>query len=116
MGSGAFLRFLLEGEITSLLAWLAGALFIPSLALTLGVLTGSSETLKSFMSSGCTSSFKKFPARLCGCGSWKPLVPLRPAGAGLTCAGSLCSPAAIDSQESLNNSQSQLTASERVDA
>jgi hypothetical protein len=41
MGSGAFLRHLFDGEITRLLAWTSGALFIPSLALTLGVLTSS---------------------------------------------------------------------------
>lgn len=41
MGSGAFLRHLLDGEITRLLAWMSGALFIPSLALALGVLTSS---------------------------------------------------------------------------
>jgi hypothetical protein len=46
MGSGAFLRFLLAGEITSLLAWLAGALFIPTLALTFGVLTGGSKAFE----------------------------------------------------------------------
>jgi hypothetical protein len=43
MGSGAFLRFLFAGEYTSLLMWIAGALFIPSLALAFGVLTGSSK-------------------------------------------------------------------------
>lgn len=46
MGSGAFLRFLLAGEITGLLAWLGGALFIPSLALAFGVLTGSSKAFE----------------------------------------------------------------------
>jgi hypothetical protein len=46
MGSGALLRFLAAGEVTSLLAWLAGALFIPSLALALGVLTGSGKTFE----------------------------------------------------------------------
>ncbi len=46
MGSGAFLRFLLAGEFTSLLAWTAGALFISSLALALGVLTGNSKTFE----------------------------------------------------------------------
>jgi hypothetical protein len=44
LGSGALIRFLAAGEFTSLLAWLAGALFIPSLALALGVLTGSGKT------------------------------------------------------------------------
>lgn len=46
LGSGALLRFLAAGEVTSLLAWLAGALFIPSLALALGVLTGSGKTFE----------------------------------------------------------------------
>ncbi|PKN93604.1 MAG: hypothetical protein CVU44_09665 [Chloroflexi bacterium HGW-Chloroflexi-6] len=46
LGSGAFIRFLAAGEFTSLLAWLAGALFIPSLALALGVLTGSGKTFE----------------------------------------------------------------------
>lgn len=46
MGSGALIRFLLAGEMISLLAWLGGALFIPSLALTFGVLTGSSKTFE----------------------------------------------------------------------
>jgi ABC-type transport system involved in multi-copper enzyme maturation permease subunit len=41
MGSGAFLHFLFFEELTSLRAWMAGALFIPSLALSIGVLTGS---------------------------------------------------------------------------
>jgi len=46
MGSGAFLRFLFAGEITSLLVWLGGALFIPTLALAFGVLTGSSKAFE----------------------------------------------------------------------
>jgi hypothetical protein len=41
MGSGTFLRYLLNGETLRLLAWTSGALFIPSLALALGVLTSS---------------------------------------------------------------------------
>jgi hypothetical protein len=41
MGSGAFLRYLLDGEMIRLLAWTSGALFVPSLALALGVLTTS---------------------------------------------------------------------------
>ena len=46
LGSGAFIRFLVAGETTSLLAWLGGALFIPSLALILGVLTGGSKAFE----------------------------------------------------------------------
>ncbi|PWB76987.1 MAG: hypothetical protein C3F07_02725, partial [Anaerolineales bacterium] len=41
LGSGAFLRHLLDGDSSRLLAWTSGALFIPSLALALGVLTSS---------------------------------------------------------------------------
>jgi len=40
-GSGLALRFVLAGELLSLAAWVAGALFIPSLALALGVWTES---------------------------------------------------------------------------
>jgi ABC-type transport system involved in multi-copper enzyme maturation permease subunit len=43
MGSGAALRFIISGEIVGLLAFLSGALFIPSLALALGVWSGSSK-------------------------------------------------------------------------
>ena len=43
MGAGAAVRFLLAGETLSLFSLLAGALFIPSLALVLGVWIGSSK-------------------------------------------------------------------------
>ena len=39
MGSGALLRYVFDGETVQLLAWLGGVLFIPSLALAMGVLT-----------------------------------------------------------------------------
>lgn len=39
MGSGAVLRYMLDGETARLLAWFGGVLFIPSLALAMGVLT-----------------------------------------------------------------------------
>jgi hypothetical protein len=45
-GSGALIKFLTIGEVHSMLAWLSGAIFIPSLALTLGVLTGSSKAFE----------------------------------------------------------------------
>jgi hypothetical protein len=45
-GSGALVKFLALGDTHSLLAWLAGAAFIPSLALTFGTLTGSSKTFE----------------------------------------------------------------------
>lgn len=45
-GSGALIKFLMLGDTHSLLTWLAGAAFIPSLALVFGVLTGSSKTFE----------------------------------------------------------------------
>jgi hypothetical protein len=46
MGSGAMLRFLFAGETTSILGWLTAVIFIPSLALATGVLTGSSKAFE----------------------------------------------------------------------
>jgi hypothetical protein len=43
MGSGAALKFMIGGDTVGLLAFLSGALFIPSLALALGVWSGSSK-------------------------------------------------------------------------
>ena len=45
-GSGVALTLALHGEWPSLLAWGVGALFIPSLALCLGVWTGSSKSFE----------------------------------------------------------------------
>jgi hypothetical protein len=45
-GSGALVKFLSMGDAHSILAWLVAALFIPSLALAFGVLTGSSKTFE----------------------------------------------------------------------
>jgi hypothetical protein len=42
-GSGVLVRLLLAGDGPGLFAWLAGALFIPSLALALGVWSGTSK-------------------------------------------------------------------------
>lgn len=46
LGSGALVKFIILGETTSLLGWLTGVLFIPSLALFLGTLTGSSKAFE----------------------------------------------------------------------
>lgn len=43
MGSGAALKFMVNGDTVGLLAFLSGALFIPSLALALGVFAGTSK-------------------------------------------------------------------------
>jgi hypothetical protein len=43
MGPGALVKFALAGESIHLLGWLTSAIFIPSLALACGVLTGSSK-------------------------------------------------------------------------
>jgi hypothetical protein len=45
-GSGLAIRLILAGDLWSLAAWLAGALFVPSLALALGVWTGSTRTFE----------------------------------------------------------------------
>lgn len=46
LGAGALVRFIFAGEWVSVAGWLTGALFIPSLALTMGVLTGSGKTFE----------------------------------------------------------------------
>jgi hypothetical protein len=46
LGSGALLRFILAGETLSVLGWLTGVVFIASLALAAGVLTGSSKAFE----------------------------------------------------------------------
>jgi len=46
LGSGALIRFITAGETFSILGWLTGALFIPSLALALGILTGSNKAFE----------------------------------------------------------------------
>lgn len=43
MGSGAALKFLINGDRVGLLAFFSGALFVPSLALALGVFAGTSK-------------------------------------------------------------------------
>ena len=45
-GGGLGLRLLATGDHSGLLAWIAGALFIPTLALALGVWTGSSKAFE----------------------------------------------------------------------
>jgi len=42
-GIGAATRLFLAGQNASLLAWLAGAVFLPSLALALGIWSGSGK-------------------------------------------------------------------------
>jgi hypothetical protein len=42
-GSGAAIKLLSTGDVTGLLAWFSGALFIPSLALALGIWSNSSK-------------------------------------------------------------------------
>lgn len=45
-GSGALVKFLMLGDTRSVIAWLVGAIFIPSLALAFGVLTGSGKAFE----------------------------------------------------------------------
>jgi hypothetical protein len=46
MGVGTAMRFAMAGEMSSLLSLTAGLLFIPSLALALGIWTGSSKAFE----------------------------------------------------------------------
>lgn len=46
LGGGVGLRFLLSGDLAGLGAWLVGALFIPALALALGIWTGGSKAFE----------------------------------------------------------------------
>ena len=46
LGSGALLRFIIAGEWFSVMGWIVGLLFVPSLALACGVLTGSGKTFE----------------------------------------------------------------------
>lgn len=46
LGSGALIKFILLGEAVSVLGWLTGTVFIPSLALALGTLTGSGKAFE----------------------------------------------------------------------
>jgi hypothetical protein len=46
MGAGAAARLLLAGQSSGVLAWAAGALFVPSLALSLGIWSGTSKVFE----------------------------------------------------------------------
>ncbi len=46
LGSGAWARFLLTGDLVAVLGWLIAIVFIPSLALALGTLTGSGKAFE----------------------------------------------------------------------
>jgi hypothetical protein len=48
-GAGAGFRLLLAGNSSGLLAWLAGALFLPSLALALGVWSGTGKPYEALL-------------------------------------------------------------------
>jgi hypothetical protein len=48
-GAGALLRLLLAGQFMGLCAWLAGALFLPALALGLGVISGTSKAFEALL-------------------------------------------------------------------
>jgi hypothetical protein len=46
IGSGSMIRFIIAGDSIGIFGWLTGLLFIPTLAITSGVLTGSSKTFE----------------------------------------------------------------------
>jgi hypothetical protein len=45
-GGGLAIHLVIEGDLAGLAAWLAGALFVPALALALGVWSGSSRAFE----------------------------------------------------------------------
>ena len=61
-GSGALVKFLTLGDSHSLIAWLVGAMFIPSLALAFGILTGSSKTFEIVYVAWMYLILQRFPA------------------------------------------------------
>jgi hypothetical protein len=61
-GSGALIKFLLTGEVVSALGWLTGALFIPSLALALGTLTGSGKAFEALYVAWMYMLYQKVPS------------------------------------------------------
>jgi hypothetical protein len=46
LGSGALIRFLYAGDLVATFGWLTAILFVPSLALALGTLTGSGKAFE----------------------------------------------------------------------
>ena len=62
LGSGALFKFIFMGETFSILGWLTGILFIPSLALALGVVTGSSKAFEVLYIFWMYTLTQKFPA------------------------------------------------------
>jgi hypothetical protein len=48
-GGGAALRLLLAGQHTGLIAWLTGALFLPSLALASGIISGTGKLFEALL-------------------------------------------------------------------
>ena len=99
IGSGAFLRYLLGGETARLLAWAGGVLFIPSLALVMGVLTLSRKPFEVVYVTWMYIILNEASARFCGGGSRKPLARLRVTGGGLVRADGVCPPVAVDGRE-----------------
>ena len=62
LGSGALIKFFLMGETMSVLGWLTGAIFIPSLALFLGTLTGSGKAFEAIHVAWMYLMTQKVPA------------------------------------------------------
>lgn len=62
LGSGALIKFILMGESFSVLGWLTGVLFIPSLALALGISTGSGKAFEALYILWMYALTQKMPA------------------------------------------------------
>ncbi len=62
LGSGALIKFILMGETVSVLGWLTGIVFIPSLALALGTLTGSGKAFEAVYVVWVYAIYQRVPA------------------------------------------------------
>lgn len=62
LGCGALIKFILMGQTVSVLGWLTGAVFIPSLALVLGTLTSSSKVFEALYVAWIYMLYQKVPA------------------------------------------------------
>jgi len=62
LGSGALIKFILMGETVSVLGWLTGIIFIPSLALALGTLTGSGKAFEAVYVVWMYAIYQRVPA------------------------------------------------------
>jgi len=75
LGSGALVKFIMAGELHSILGWLTGALFVPSLALALGTFTSSGKPFEAmYVAWSYVLTQKPAPLDFLGLGDKAPLL------------------------------------------